>query len=159
VPTDVAIDPLGSRVAVVYDKSKKVDLYQISIAGEEEKVVNMSFERSVEWPSQPLSITFQGKDTLIGVLRDPEYCISYHVNGSGHERTTKVLDTLRQVARAKKFIMPETILEKDAFGNIKLQKLDETRGPSGADAPWNRVERIDIHKKRNRRAKKRRHDR
>lgn len=55
--------------------------------------------------------------------------------------------------------MPTSLLEKNPYGKPKLQKENENRGPGGsADAPWNRVERVEIAKERMKKRQRRKND-
>jgi tRNA (guanine-N(7)-)-methyltransferase subunit TRM82 len=153
IPTNIAIDPEGTLLAVVFDQISRVDLYRVEVSDDEK--TTMRFVESKECPSQTLSVTFQNKDELMVLMQDPDYlAVFQNVQSSA---TITSVEALCQVASKENIVMPLTILEKDKHGQPKLQKLEETRGPSGADAPWNRVGRVEVAKNRERRAKKRRH--
>ena len=154
IPTDIAISPGGSIVAVVFDDSKRVDLYEIITGGD--KKTTLSLAKTLECDSQALSVTFHNKETLMILMRDPDYFATYHMEPPAPPEEIRAIETIRTLASKNNIVMPPTILEKDKYGNPKLRKLQEGRGPASVDAPWNRVERIEIAKERTRRAKKRR---
>lgn len=159
IPTSVAIDPCGRRVAVIFDNSARLEIYQIAFEKNGDKLsVNVSLQERLDCSSQPLSVKFQSSECLLVLLRDPEYCVAYEVREFGQPIVPQKVDGLCQLASSANIVMPDTILEKDAHGQPKLQKLKETR-VADVDAPWNRVERVDIAKKREKRAKKRRKER
>ena len=158
VPTDVAIDPNGGKVAVIFDQSNRLDIYNVLSSSTNLEGTTLHIDQSVDCPSQPLSITFQDKDTLLVLMRDPDFLMAYKVADSSVDPIDmKAVSMMKQEATEKKLVMPETILEKDNNGQPKLKKILETR-THGADAPWNRVERVDIAKERNRRHKRRKHE-
>ena len=131
---------------------------------------------SMECPSQPLSITFHRSkgnpsnnfdDFLTVLMGDPTYIVTYNIK---HDKTF-IRNSDRQqticapvkannwmaligIALKGKVLMPTTILDKDEQSNPVLNKKNETRGPAAADAPWNRVKRVEIHKEREKRKKK-----
>jgi tRNA (guanine-N(7)-)-methyltransferase subunit TRM82 len=153
IPTDVTIDPDGGKVAVIFDQSNRIDVYKVE-SGSTEKAT-LTLVQSLVCPSEPLCVTFQNKDTLLVLMREPDFLIAYKVEEDTiAPAKTDAVEKMKQEASEKKIVMPETILEKDNYGQPKLKKLQETRTVD-ADAPWNRVERIDIAKERNRRARKR----
>lgn len=92
------------------------------------------------------------------LLRDPEYVTTFQVKASASLVTIQAVEALREVASKESIVASDTILEKDPFGQPKLKKISETRGPSGPNVPWNRVERVPIAQERARRAKKRRQE-
>ena len=158
IPTEVAINEDGSRIAVIFDRSKRLDIYEVR--NEDETKTRLSLVQSIEASSQPLAIAFSNKDTLFTLLQEPDFLVAYTTAAQTDSSAVAIqrveaIEKLNQEATKNKIIMPETILEKDTWGNIKLKKLNETRGPAAPDAPWNRVERIEIAKQRNKRHKKR----
>jgi WD40 repeat protein len=154
IPTNIALHPEGGMVAVIYDQSKRLDVYSIE-PGDSGKPQLGNLVQSLECAAQPLSIVFQNIETLVTLMKEPDYIVSYKVNNKEIVPEKESTERLRQTAASNNIVMPETILERDSYGNIKLEKLSETRGPSGEDAPWNRIERVDIAKERQKRHKKR----
>jgi hypothetical protein len=141
-----------------------LDVYQVKSddSNDQSPGLDIDLVQTVSCPSQPLSVAFQDQATLLVLLRDPDYMITFKVlqdDNSVTPEKSQAIETLRQRATETNIVMPETILAKDAFGQPKLKKLQETRGPSGADAPWNRTERVDMMKQRNKRQKKRKQER
>jgi tRNA (guanine-N(7)-)-methyltransferase subunit TRM82 len=164
IPSDLAVNADGSRIVVIYDQSNRLDVYQVKSddSNDQSPGLDIDLVQTVSCPSQPLSVAFQDQATLLVLLRDPDYMITFKVlqdDNSVTPEKSQAIETLRQRATETNIVMPETILAKDAFGQPKLKKLQETRGPSGADAPWNRTERVDMMKQRNKRQKKRKQER
>ena len=171
IPTAIVASSCGGIVAIIFDDSRRLSIYEITSTKKSE---NPSLELldNVDCPSQPLSIVFNepsttGSDTRIELtvlMKDPDFVAVYDIRHTTEEDVVKpiavpkneigVLQALRDVASDKKITMPNTILEKDDFGKPVLRKENETRGPAAAEAPWNRVERIEIAKEREKRRKK-----
>ena len=155
IPTDLAFDQEGKTIAVIYDVSNRVDLFDVKV--DDAKKATLSFNQSLECPAHTLGVAFHEK-TLMILLRDPEYITTFQVKPSAPLATIQSVEALREVFSKESIVMSGTILEKDAYGQPKLKKINETRGPSGPDVPWNRVERVPIAQERARRAKKRRQE-
>lgn len=172
IPIGISLSSDCRMVAVIYDQSNRLEIYKIEQQrqhGNCEDDWSLKLVSSEECPSQPLSLSFQDDKALLVLTRDPEYVLEYEINtidddddnDYGKMTATRKEDSLlfanlrRTIGTEKSVTMPETSLEKDKYGQPKLKKLEETRGPAAADAPWNRVERIDIAKKRSQRHKKR----
>jgi len=179
IPTAISVSSCGLLVAVIFDDSKRMSVYKITAKkNQDEGAEKKSFELlgSMDCPSQPLSAAFHevqevkssenGDKTgilLTVLMADPHYIASYdfhHDNPDGvkplalPQNENCVVRALRSVALKERICMPCTILEKDDYGNPVLQKENETRGPAANEAPWNRVERIEIAKEREKRRKK-----
>jgi len=134
---------------------------------------------SVDCPSQPLSVDFyeaegvessngndngNGDIVLAVLMKDPDYIVLYNIQNSNQDdddrpiavprKEIRVMQALRDVATEEKIAMRNTILEKDDYGKPVIEKQNENRGPAATEAPWNRVERIEIAKEREKRRKK-----
>jgi tRNA (guanine-N(7)-)-methyltransferase subunit TRM82 len=163
IPTAIAASCCGRIVAVIFDDSRRLSIYKITST-------SLEFLGNVHCPSQPLSIDFyetkseQSKTVLTVLMKDPDYIALYEINHNNEDAAEPIavpqneiraMQALKDVATDEKITMPNTILEKDDYGNPVLQKENETRGPAAEDAPWNRVGRIEIAKERGKRRKKR----
>jgi WD40 repeat protein len=155
IPTAIAASCCGSIVAVIFDDSKRLSIFKIT-------PTSLELLGNVDCPSQPLSIDFTST-ALTVVMKDPDYIAIYDIQHDNEDvaepiavlrNETSVLQALRDMASDKKIAMPNTILEKDDHGNPVLRKENETRGPAATEAPWNRVERIEIAKEREKRRTK-----
>jgi tRNA (guanine-N(7)-)-methyltransferase subunit TRM82 len=155
IPTDLAFDQEGKTIAVIYDISNRVDLFDVKV--DDAKKTTLSFNQSLECPAHTLGVAFH-EESLMILLRDPEYITTFQVKPSNSLATIQAVKTLREVVSKESIVTSDTILEKDPYGQPKLKKISETRGPSGPDVPWNRVERIPVAQERARRAKKRRQE-
>jgi WD40 repeat protein len=155
IPTDLAFDQEGKTSAVIYDVSNRVDLFDVKV--DDAKKATLSFNQSLECPAHTLGVSFH-KETLMVLLRDPEYIAAFQIKPIAALATIQAVEALREVTSKESIVMSDTILEKDPYGQPKLKKINETRGPAGDDVPWNRVERVPIAQERARRAKKRRQE-
>lgn len=175
IPTAIAASSCGRIVAVIFDGSKRLSIYKIistNTKGDQVDKPSLELLENVECPLQPLSIVFhevessiEGSNTrteLTVLMKDPDYVAVYDIAYENDDveaivvprKELHVMQALRDVAAENKIAMPNTILEKDDYGNPVLRKENETRGPAAEDAPWNRVERIETAKERVRRRKK-----
>lgn len=179
IPTAIASSYCGRIVAVIFDESRRLCIYKITVTnskGDEVDQPSLEFLDSVDCPSQPLSIAFHEvqkvessiKDSNAGavltvLMKDPDFITFYDINHQNEDVVKAIvvakdeisfLQALRDIASDAKITMPNTILEKDDHGNPILRKENETRGPAAREAPWNRVERIEIAKEREKRRKK-----
>jgi len=131
---------------------------------------------SVCCPSQPLSVIFHGTEVnakndhgiaLTVLMGDPNYIVRYNIQDKHDSNNSdkqvvvvpatienSCMQALLDIALKEEISMPRTILEKDDYGKPVIGKENETRGPAAAEAPWNRVERVEIHKERERKRKK-----
>ena len=166
IPTAIAASCCGQFVAVIFDDSRRLSIYKI-VRGKHEDDYKPSLELlgNVDCPSQPLSISFHEtrSATLIVLVKNPDYIIQYDITDNQEDLSKAIatsqtelnfMKSLRKIASQNKISMPNTILEKDDYGNPILRKENETRGPAAVEAPWNRVERVEIAKERERRRKK-----
>lgn len=167
IPTAIATSGCGSIVAIIFDDSKRLSIYKIN----QGDTPSLELLENVECPSQPLSIIFNEIQTadstsseLTVLMKDPDFVVVYDVQHTKEDVSKPiaapkneigVMQAMKDAVSEKKIAMPNTILEKDDFGKPVLQKENETRGPAGAEAPWNRVERVEIAKEREKRRKKR----
>ena len=109
--------------------------------------------------NQPLGVSFQSENSFHVVLQEPDFVATYKcTDDTVILQSTDMFALLREQAKESKIMMPKTILERDQYGQIKLKKLHETRGPSAGDEPWNRVERVQVAKEANKRHKRRRRE-
>ena len=159
IPSFVAFHPEGQMVTVIYDQSNLLHVYSVE-EGESGKPQFGNLVKSLECPSQPLGIVFQSDETLLVLLKESQHLVSYKIDGQKFELNKSIPKKLQEITTAQDITMPENILERDEYGNIKLKKLTETRGASNSIVkPWNRVERVDVAKKRNIRMRKRKRER
>lgn len=155
IPTAIASSCCGRIVAVIFDDSRRLSIFKIT-------PTSLELLGNVECPSQPLSIDFTST-ALTVVMKDPDYIAIYDIKNNNEDvavpiavlrNESSVMQALRDMASDKKIAMPNTILEKDDHGNPVLRKENETRGSAATEAPWNRVERIEIAKQREKRRTK-----
>lgn len=154
IPSNVAIHPEGKIITVLFDSSKRMDVYAIE-SGDSGKPKLGSLMQTVDCAATPLSVVFQGSDSLLVLMKEPEYLVCFQLTDGKLKPQRDATNNIREVASNANITMPDTTLERDSYGNIKLRKLNETRGPSGDDVPWNRIERVDIARERQKRHKKR----
>ena len=151
IPVDLAINATGTMVAVIFEENNRLDLYSITKSEEDETI--LSLMKSMDCPSKTLGVSFQ-MDRAIVLTKD-HYTVGYATVPALSESQMDATKALQDLATKEGIVMPESLIEKDEFGNSKLDKTNETRGPSNEDAPWKRVERVEIAKERERRHKRR----
>ena len=155
IPTDLCLNADGSLLAVIFDQCNRLDIFQIT--GDRESGSKLEFHQSISCSAQPLGVRCQGNDSFHVLLQDPSYICCFRLNdGRLEEIKDDSIQALVLAATERKIVMPNAILERDQYDQIKLKKLHETRGPSSGEEPWNRVERIEIAKEAGRRHKRRR---
>lgn len=158
IPTDLRFTADGSLLAVVFDQSNQLDVYRV--AGTLESSPKLELVQRVNCASPLLGVQSRGTDCFYVLQRDPAFIACYRFSDDGklEEVKSEDLQLLVTAATERKIVMPNSILERDKYGQIKLKKLHETRGPSAGDEPWNRVERVEIAKAANKRHKRRRRE-
>ncbi len=171
IPTAIATSCCGRIAAVIFDGSRRLSIYKVNSKNSEGNQIgtpSLELLDNVECPSQPLSIVFNdssgASSELTVLMKDPNYVAVYDIQHMKEDVSKPiavpknemgVIQALKDAASNEKLSMPNTILEKDDFGNPVLRKENETRGPAAEEAPWNRVERVEIAKEREKRRKKR----
>lgn len=156
IPVDLRFNADGTLMAVIFDQSNRIDLYRVSTSGSTE--YQLELIHTAYCSSQPLGICSQGNDCYYIVQKNPDFLARYQVKDGLfiEDSSTEAIQELRKMADGRKIVMQDTILERDQYGNVKLRKLHETRGPAAGDEPWNRSERVEKAKAANKRHKRRR---
>jgi hypothetical protein len=145
IPTDLRFNSDGTFLAVIFDQSNRMDVYRVTGSGQSER--KLELVQSVSCSSQPLGVCSQGANRFYVAQTDPNFLASYLVkDGTITEEKSEAVQALRETATNRKIVTLGAILERDQYGQIKLKKLHETRGPSAGDEPWNRGERVVIAK-------------
>jgi len=153
IPADMCLNEDGSVLAVIFDKSKRLDIYRVNDQSE----TILGLIQSVECTSQPLGVRSQGVDSFFVVQSDPTFLAKYQLKGDKvEEEHPPCIELLQKTAVDRAITVTDAILERDPYGQIKLAKRHETRGPSAVFQPWNRVERVETAREANRRHRKRR---
>jgi len=156
IPIKIALHPKGTMAAVIYDQSDRFDVYSIEESSDAAKTPSFGeLLHTTKCATPLLSVIFKDADTLLTLQKEPNYLIAFEVNDSSLTLLENATSTICQMASGMSIKLPDIILERDNWGNIKLKKLNETRGPASDDAPWNRFERVGIAKERQKRHKKR----
>jgi hypothetical protein len=167
IPTSIQWDRTGNFAAVIYDVSVFLDLFQIV-----HQSSGYSFSRCcrVECGSQPLGLCPWGDKNQILVLAcEPVYAQAYQITvADGAKKDegatlsllndSKLPRALQDYASSLSIAMATSLLERDKFGTLKMDKINETRGPTHT-MPWNDYSRKETAKERNRRCQKRRRER
>jgi hypothetical protein len=124
----------------------------------------------ISLPAPPLSVSMLSSSQVLVLMRDPEYLQVYNIplaaatndslnnttpSGSSSNPACRLLQDVAQLACLQ---LPNTILEKDKFGNYKMQKNNEKRGPAH-QLPWNNARRRETAREQTRRARKNRNSR
>jgi hypothetical protein len=153
IPADMCLNEDASILAVVFDKSKRLDIYRINSQVE----AKLELIQSVECAAQPLGVRSQGQDIFFVAESNPTFLAKYQLkHGKMVEEVPPLIQTLQKMATDRAITVPDAILERDPYGQIKLAKRHEARGPSADYQPWNRVERVETAREANRRHRKRR---
>ena len=149
-PTKVTINSDATKVSVIFDLSSQLETFEIKKEGEQYTFVLVS---EIELPSNTLDLC-RIDDNVIAILcREPTYLSLFDT--SEMKIVPSQLGTTIQ--SSWKTSMPSSILERDNFGNIKLEKRSEDRSSTTNDRPtWNDAKRIELAKERGKRARQRR---
>lgn len=169
-PSRIALNSLGDVAVSIYENCLRLDLWKVHHANDTNDDETLRITKCLELniKSQPLAVTFYGKDTLFVLSREPEYLNMYKISHDVKSDNLTILDVtvscssckqLQIFATEEDIIMPENVIERD-IGNqkSKLQKANENRGGARTQ-PWNNLSRIETAKERNRRMKKRQRER
>lgn len=158
IPADMSLNEDGTLLAVIFDDSNRLDIYTVDDSQDSAK---LQLLESVECASQPLGVRSQGLDCFFVAQSDPTFLSKLIVkDGKATEEFPPFIQTLRKTAAERGIAVPTAILERDPYGQIKLAKRHEARGPTaGGLQPWNRVERVETSKEASKRSKKRRKER
>jgi WD40 repeat protein len=151
IPVDIALDAKGTALAVIFELKNQLDLY--SIIKSEDGETSLKLLKRLECPSMTLGVAFFNNHII--VLTKDHFAVCYEMEPTPSECKLEATEALNALANDEGIVMPESLIEKDEFGNSKLEKINETRGPSNEDAPWKRVERVEIAKEREKRHKRR----
>lgn len=156
IPTDLSFNSDGTLLAVIFDQSNRLDVYRVGDSDNSSEQI-MELVQSVSCSSQPLGVSRQGANRFYVAQTDPNFLASYLVkDGVVTQEESEAVLALRKTATDLKIVTLGALLERDQYGQIKLKKLHETRGPAAGDEPWNRSERVEIAKAANKRHKRRR---
>ncbi|KAL3945570.1 MAG: hypothetical protein SGBAC_000310 [Bacillariaceae sp.] len=161
IPIRIALHPKGTMLAVIYDLSDRLDLYSIESSSDAKDAKDAKdasigeLLHTTKCAANLLSVLFKDDDVLLTLQKEPNYLIAIEVTDSSLSLVKDATSSICQKASESDIKLPDNILERDNWGNIKLKKLNETRGPAGDDVPWNRIERVDIARERQKRHKKR----
>lgn len=150
VPSRIAMSPDGERIAVIYDESDRLEVYDG--AG--------SLTASLALPSKAVGVTMVDNKSLAVLMTTPGILEIYDLSNRVivPSNQSKFCNSLRAKALTANLLVPSTVLEKDESGDFKVRKSEETRGPAHL-MPWMKVERIEIALERNRRHKRRKKER
>ena len=156
VPTKVTvcerISDKSFRVGVIYEACSLLDTFVITVVESSEQV---TIQKSVQidgLKSQPLAI-IPWKKGRVAILRQEADCLvtcELKSQGSVESLVTSSLLDVKD--------LPDSVLEKDRFGNISMDKNTETRGPAMI-MPWNDAARKETARTRNKRTRAARKER
>lgn len=165
VPCDVCVgyddddkeSGTGVVVATIYDRSSNLDFFSLADDGDQSKPL---VERhQVTLPGQPLGLARVGAQHIVVLLQEPHYMECYDWKGNKCDDMGPALQSLKEQASNCKIALPNAILERDEYDELKMSKSVERRGPAMI-MPWNNADRKEVHsKKRIRRNKRRRNKR
>ena len=151
IPFQVSLSPDGSTIAVLVDKSRFLQIFQV-VTNESNVEIRPFLQHKC--PAQPLSVSLVDNDHWLVLLQEPHYLayLKRAADGNVRQIATTCGSLLQQMATG--IVLPDSLMEKDNHGQLVVKKSVDTRGPA-AKAVWNRTERIQIAKERERRSKRR----
>ena len=162
LPTKVLFTRTGDSLVVIYDDALYIDLFCIA-RNSESQTVTLSRSCRVECEAQPLAIALLGQDGILVVTGEPTFVQVFQITSVANQPTLEPAAVewttrLRSYALSSGIEMPGSILERDKWGNLKMSKVTESRGPAHR-MPWNNGSRKETARESNRRAAKRRRGR
>ena len=156
VPTKVTvcerISDKSFLVGVIYEACSMIDTFVVTVVESSEQV---TIQKSVQidgLKSQPLAI-IPWKKGRVAILRQEADCLVTCQLKSQGAVESLVTSSLLDVKD-----LPDSVLEKDRFGNISMDKNTETRGPAMI-MPWNDAARKETARTRNKRTRAARKER
>ena len=162
LPTKVLFTRSRDSAVAIYDGAPYLDLFSIA-SNRESPTIMLSRSCRVQCEAQPLAIALLGQESILVVTNEPMYVQVFRIqNTSGLDQPTldptscDWTNQLRGYGLSSGITMPDSILERDKLGNLKMSKVAESRGPAHK-MPWNDESRKQTARESNRRAKKRRH--
>lgn len=157
IPSSILWDGSGQFVAVICDGSRHVDFFSW------QEGTGLSRCARIECQAQPLGLARLGSSTFLILIRDAPFLQEFHLDASKNllvtEETSSVFRSkLEEITRDREITdIPESLLERDHHGNVKIDKHNETRGPTHSK-PWEDVSRVEVARERNRRGKRRKRE-
>ena len=156
IPVRVTANQLGDTIAVIYNEKNIVDLFSVV-----EKSGSQMIQKTQSLNcTNPLAISFLSNDLLV-LGKEPTYMTRFVKNISGEyesaKESCKVSAAVQKIGQECGIIMPESILETDNTGKIKLMKNIKEDGEGFVDhKPWLNGDRVLKTKEKERKRKKRR---
>jgi tRNA (guanine-N(7)-)-methyltransferase subunit TRM82 len=169
LPSRVVLHPDGKQAVVIYDEGCLIDIFDQADVDTTTTTAaapgTLCHSSRTVCSSQPLGLVMLDAETVVIVCKDQEYLQAFCIQKDSSLQAVDVaacneLNFAAVAAAATEnssIVMPATIMEKDKFGNLKMQKLAETRS-SSEDKPWNNVKRKDTARERTKRAKRRKRE-
>jgi len=156
IPVRVSANKDGDTIAVIYNGKDVVDLFSVVIGGGSEMIQK---SQSLDCKN-PLAICFVNNDLLV-LGKEPVYMTRFVKISDGEyapaTERCKISSTVQKIGQDCGIIMPQSILETDDTGKIKLMKNIKEEGENYVEhKPWLNGERIQNKKDKERRRKKRR---
>ena len=156
IPTGIVWDGSGQFIAVIYDASLHVDFFAW-------KDGCVSHAARVECQQQPLGLARLSSSHVLVSIRGAPFVQEFVIDSPGQPRLlvteskSPTLASLLEEVTKEITDMPESILERDEHGNLKIEKYSETRGPMHTK-PWENVSRVETAKERNRRVRRKKRE-
>ena len=140
VPISVALHPDAKYAAVARDEIQSIDIHpippvveksQLSTSFQLSNFISLHKKQTLECKSQPLAVRFTSDSSLIVLAREPEYLLHFGtVDGACFNdisQSSCLTKALCKVAQSENIIMPITALERDGYGECKLQKKEDRK--------------------------------
>uniref|UniRef100_A0A7S1ZNK7 tRNA (guanine-N(7)-)-methyltransferase non-catalytic subunit n=1 Tax=Ditylum brightwellii TaxID=49249 RepID=A0A7S1ZNK7_9STRA len=164
IPFGVSINSNGTNIAVIREGASFLDIYTIVESSEQDKAAKMKFEKkqTIECSFQPLGIKFVTDNAIYILTKESVYlqCFQYDESKSlfVENSTLAVCTALKNAAISQDVKMPESVLETDSRGQIKLVKVQQKPAFAKNEELWNNSSRLLTAKKRAARRRKRRRE-
>jgi tRNA (guanine-N(7)-)-methyltransferase subunit TRM82 len=192
VPLSVALCPNATRVVVARDGIAAIDVHPIpsspvpsgtaassSAPRTTSSFVSLHEKQTLACPSQPLAVRCLTDGSVLALVGGPQILLHYRCDGGGDgtfenaSSTSSFCALLRGAIGHEVCDMPTSTLERDKFGEWKLQKTRVLNGQGGHDGEdgsnqgrgggnrlhWNDTRRREVAKLRLQRRRKRRRER
>jgi WD40 repeat protein len=155
IPVRVTANEAGDIIAVIYNEKDVVDLFSVVEKGGSEMMIHKM--QSLKC-TNPLAISFVNNDLFV-LGKEPTYMTHFFKDISGEyvsaKDSCKITAAVQKIALECEITMPESILETDNTGKIKLMKNIKEDGEGFVDhKPWLNGDRVLKMKDKERQRKK-----
>ena len=156
VPVSVALSANADNVVVARDGIASIDIHPIppppskstatSVSLLLSKFVSLHKKQTLECPSQPLAVICLADGSVLVLTKEPDYLLHYKckskettdaVEYENESASSSFSTALHQAVKSQDIAMPTTTLERDEYGEWKLQKNKVNDSAAGGDTAKN----------------------